>query len=303
VIEIAPVTFNIIETEEPEGPPPVEEPPPEEISKPPVLPENAPEKILIPAENEETIIAADEKSILEVPKDSALIWEEYIDDYFKSYTPVPRLGNFSRIMEFEATDVLESSKDSSEKMMEIMRENLDKIVYSPGELKDVAPPRSDIAGDYIRDKYSTPMVPLSALIGMGAKLASKLVGKLFGGGDDDAAAILDLSFDEIDIMKIIWGRGRATALEIYERLPRGTPIRMARLNLLLQQLTAKKIIVTKERQYENIYFPNVSKERVIDYYMVYLSDLNSRSEAEQREYNLEDYKNVLRQKIRKISID
>ena len=57
------------------------------------------------------------------------------------------------------------------------------MVHDPEELKEVAPPRSDVGLDYIRDRYSTPVAPVGSLIGLGAQLASKLLGKLFGGGE------------------------------------------------------------------------------------------------------------------------
>jgi len=304
VHKIEPIAFNITEPESPPEPPPAEESPQPEVKEKPVKPAKMPDKIIIPPEDKETIVAADEKSILEVPKDSAAIWTEYINDYFRSLSPVASEGDASIVMDFNATEVLESTKDSSEKMLEIMEKNLEKMVHDPEELKEVAPPRSDVGLDYIRDRYSTPVAPVGSLIGLGAQLASKLLGKLFGGGDEEEAAqIFDLTFDEITIMKIIWNRGRATTLEVYERLPRGTHLRMTTLQMMLEQLTKKGMLNSKEREYENIYFPKVSRQRVIDYYMVYLSELNKKTEAETGGYNIEEYKDIIRQKIRMVSID
>ncbi|RKY87379.1 hypothetical protein DRQ09_04600 [candidate division KSB1 bacterium] len=295
------ISFNVIKTEEYKTPP-VKKIPKKKRKRKVVKRKTIPKKILIPEKTEEKIIAANKKNILEVPKDSTEMWYKDIKEYFKSLSPIPTRGNIMDILDFNATEILESSKDSAEKMNEIMKENLDNIVYSREKLESMGIPDSDPAGKMLRDRYSNPVMPIDALIGTGIKLASKLIGKIFKKEEKSAVEILDLTFDEIEVMKIIWKKGKATTLEVYERLPRGSPIRMETLKVLTERLKKKGIINIKKGQYEDTYFPRVSREKIIDYYTLYLAELNSRSNSDLAGYNIENYKKVIREKIRILSI-
>lgn len=69
---------------------------------------------------------------------------------------------------------------------------------------------------------------------------------------------------ELEVMRVLWRKGRATAREVWTALrDAGSQWSYATVNTLLQRLEAKGLAVSDKSQMSYVYSPNVSKQHVV----------------------------------------
>jgi len=138
---------------------------------------------------------------------------------------------------------------------------------------------NDIVADRYYSRYSYPTVPVDALINAGISLASDLITKIFSRKSTTGVDRF-LTFDEINVMKLVWKLKRATAGQVYSQMPEYIKLSMSDITIILEQLTEKGVLGKAPGNYEPVYSAEVSRLDIIIFYFNQYSNIMYIAESE-----------------------
>ncbi|MFC1557086.1 hypothetical protein ACFL6I_09765 [candidate division KSB1 bacterium] len=125
--------------------------------------------------------------------------------------------------------------------------------------------RMKLAEKERNSQYLNDVLPVTALIAVGAKLAKMAVEKIFS--SDDANKIdRFLDFDEIEVMLTLWKLKKAPPSLIYTSMPTDAAFTIKDILRIVRQLKEKKIVFEYQGEYENTYVPVISRLELTHYY-------------------------------------
>lgn len=113
---------------------------------------------------------------------------------------------------------------------------------------------NDIVADRYYSRYSYPTVPVDALINAGISLASDLITKIFSRKSTTGVDRF-LTFDEINVMKLVWKLKNATPGQVYSQMPEYIKLSMSDISIILEQLTEKGVVKKVQAKNEEVHSP------------------------------------------------
>ena len=230
------------------------------------------------------------------PEDSVRLWRKDIKRYFKDKEIVPFASNKYEFLDYDHNEQYQKAleQDSLRMLEQILIANLEKIVLSEEELKNLQTFSDPVEEWLFRRQGGSNVLPILPLINKGIQLAQEALKKIFS-NESPVQANLFLSDIEIRILNIIWIRRVVTPSTLYKSLPRDINLRLSSLASILIQLESKNILISKKGLNEYLYMPVVSRKDVFQYYLRNLTELE---EAEQKNIPVrEDLKNSILRKI------
>ena len=239
--------------------------------------------------------------LLITPMDSIRLWEKGIRRYFKEKEIIPFAGNKYEFLEYNHNEKYKKAleQDSLKMLEKILAANLEKIVLSGDELKNL-PMFPNPADEWLfRKQGGSRVLPILPLISEGIKLAQTALKKIFF-DENPAHANLFLNDIEIQILNIIWLKRVVTPTSLYNSLSGTLNLKLSSVANILVELESKKILISKKGFKEYLYTPVVSKKDVFEYYIRNLIELE---ESERKNLPIrKDLKDSILDKIKLLNL-
>lgn len=124
---------------------------------------------------------------------------------------------------------------------------------------------NDIVADRYYSRYTNPVLPVDALLKTGISLASDLINKIFR-RETTMGVDRFLTFDEINVMKLVWKLKSATPGQVYSLMPEHITLSMNDITIILEHLTGKGVLTKAPGNYEPVYSPAVSRLEIVIFY-------------------------------------
>ncbi|KPK96167.1 hypothetical protein AMJ80_01435 [bacterium SM23_31] len=248
-----PVDFQYFKITESEPPPVV----PPTVSTPPITAEPS---IIEEPENITPLPAAREKFKITPPPlpelppdfmmekekvDSTAIKKENLKRIYMENMIVPYEVDIFAVLDMSPVEIRPTREDTLRMIINNLSLHLDR--------QDVEI-LNDIVGDRYYSRHSNPTVPVDAILKKGFSWLSGFISSKFSSKTIPGADRF-LTFDDINVMKLLWQLKSATPGQVYSQIPQYIILPMSDVVMILEQLTKKGIVKKDEVKSEDVYSP------------------------------------------------